>query len=497
MSTIRRQGIISSVLIFIGFAIGFANNLFFTKQGIFTVEQYGLTRSFFDFSQVICSFSVLGVTAGIYKFYPYYKANLPDKKNDLLSWALLISLIGFLLFLAGGIVFKSFFVRKFSDKSPMLVTYYYWIYIFAFSLLLFTVLESYCGSLRQTILTNFLKETALRLFTTVLLVLFFFQLINYDVFIKLFSFLYAAIVIILLIYLKIKNQLHLSFKVSRVTQKFRKKILIYIGFIFFAILMSTISGTIDSIIISSLLGQASLGIFSFSSYITNLMQIPQRSVMAISLPSLAEGWREKNYALIDKIYKRSSINLLLAALFIFGNIWLNFENLIYTFKLDPAYLNGKMVVFFLACKLIVDMGTGLNSQIIITSSYWRFEIFMGIFLLFIVAPLNYFLIKEMGITGSAISSLIAYCMYNLIRIIFLWKKFKMQPFSINTLWALVLAVACYYFVFFFIPEIKGMFGMIIKSSVFSSIFITATWYFKLTPDFEPVLATIKKRLGIK
>lgn len=497
MSTIRRQGIISSVLIFIGFAIGFFNNILFTRQGIFTVEQYGLTRSFFDFSQVIVSFSVLGVTAGIYKFYPYYKANLPDKENDILSWSLLIALVGFLLFFLCGILFKPFFVRKFSEKSPMLVTYYYWIYIFAFSLLIFTVLESYCGSLKQTVLTNFLKETALRLFTTVLLIFFVFQLINYDTFIKLFALLYTAIVMILIVYLKSKNQFHLTFKVSRVTKKFSKKILTYIGFIFFAILMSTISGTIDSIIISSLLGQASLGIFSFSSYITNLMQIPQRSVMAISLPSLAEGWREKNFPLIEKIYKRSSINLLLAALFIFGNIWLNFENLIYTFKLNPSFLDGKLVILFLAARYIIDMGTGLNSQIIITSSHWRFEIFTGILLLFIIVPLNYFLVKQFGITGSAISNLAGYSIYNSVRIAFLWMKFKMQPFSLNTLWALLLTAACYFLVYFTIPEMKGLAGMIVKSGFFSILFITATWYFKLTPDFEPVLQSLKKRFGIK
>lgn len=499
MSNIRRQGVISSVLIFIGFAIGFLNNIFFTREGYFTVEQYGLTRSFFDFSQVIVSFSILGVSAGIYKFYPYYKANLPDKENDLLSWALLVSCIGFILFFTCGYLFESFFVRKFSEKSPLLVSYYYWIYIFAFSLLIFTVLENYSGSLKQTIVTNFLKETVLRLLTTLLILLFILQLINYDVFIKLFAFLYMAVVVVLLICLKNKNQLHFTFKPSRVTKKFRKKMIVYCGFIFFAIVMSSLSGTIDSIIISQALGQDFLGVFSFASYITNVMQVPQRSVMAISLPSLAEGWREKNYPLIERIYKRSSINLLLAALFIFGNIWLNFDALIEIFKLDPRYLDGKMVVFILACKLIVDMGTGLNSQIIITSRYWRFEILTGIILLFLIAPLNIFLVKTMGlgITGSAIANLTAYSVYNLIRIIFLWKKYKMQPFSINTIWALLLAAACYFLVFYSLPVIQGLKGLVLRSAVFSLLFVSATWYFKLTPDFEPVLNTLKKRLGIK
>ena len=109
MSQIRRQSIISTIIIFIGFAIGFFNNLFFTKTGWFSPDQYGLTRSFFDFSQIIFAYSFLGISSVIYKFSPYYRAHLKDEENDLLSWALLFSVIGFLIFLTGGIVFKSLF----------------------------------------------------------------------------------------------------------------------------------------------------------------------------------------------------------------------------------------------------------------------------------------------------------------------------------------------------------------------------------------------------
>ena len=86
MSQIRRQSIISTIIIFIGFAIGFFNNLFFTKTGWFSPDQYGLTRSFFDFSQIIFAYSFLGLSSVIYKFSPYYRAHLKDEEIDLLSW---------------------------------------------------------------------------------------------------------------------------------------------------------------------------------------------------------------------------------------------------------------------------------------------------------------------------------------------------------------------------------------------------------------------------
>src|SRR5437868_6695864 len=151
MSQIRRQSIISTIIIFIGFAIGFFNNLFFTKPYWFSPDQYGLTWSFFDFSQIIVAYSFLGLSSVIYKFSPYYKAHIKDTENDLLSWALLLSVAGFLVFLIGGMAFKDFFAQKFSANSKMLVDYYFWIYPFGFALLIFGVLESYCWSIKNTV----------------------------------------------------------------------------------------------------------------------------------------------------------------------------------------------------------------------------------------------------------------------------------------------------------------------------------------------------------
>ncbi|MFN3667568.1 MAG: lipopolysaccharide biosynthesis protein, partial [Sediminibacterium sp.] len=102
MGSIRKQTIISSVLIYIGFLIGFINQYLYTKDGSFTPEEFGLTRIFFDFAQNMTAFGAMGVIPVIYKFYPYYKDNLPFQKIDLMSWAMVASFIGFLIVLISG-----------------------------------------------------------------------------------------------------------------------------------------------------------------------------------------------------------------------------------------------------------------------------------------------------------------------------------------------------------------------------------------------------------
>jgi O-antigen/teichoic acid export membrane protein len=97
MSTIRRQSIISSGIVYFGFTLGFLYTYLFTKQGGFTESQYGLIGTFLAISNVMYSFANLGMLAYVYKFYPYYSDNLPPQKNDLITWALLTSTAGFIL----------------------------------------------------------------------------------------------------------------------------------------------------------------------------------------------------------------------------------------------------------------------------------------------------------------------------------------------------------------------------------------------------------------
>ena len=77
MSNIRRQSIISSGVVYIGFVVGLLNIYFFTKQDLFLSSQYGLTTIFIAIATLMMAFSTLAMPSYIFKFYPYYKDNLP------------------------------------------------------------------------------------------------------------------------------------------------------------------------------------------------------------------------------------------------------------------------------------------------------------------------------------------------------------------------------------------------------------------------------------
>src|ERR1700759_2168993 len=171
MSTIRRQSILSSGLVYFGFALGFLYTFLFAKG--FTPAQYGLTNMFLALGSIMYYIGNLGMPTYIYKFFPYYKHHLPPQKNDMITWALLVSLAGFLVVMTGGLVFKGLVIRKFSEQSPDLVRYYYWVFPFGFGLSLYSLLEAFAWQQKHSVMTNYFREVQYRLFTILLVVLYF------------------------------------------------------------------------------------------------------------------------------------------------------------------------------------------------------------------------------------------------------------------------------------------------------------------------------------
>jgi len=500
MSNIRRQSIISSLVIYIGFAVGLLNVYFFTKEGLFTEAQYGLTTVFIAIATMMNTFASFAMPSYIYKFYPYYKDHLPERRNDMLSWALLTGLIGFILVMIAGWLLKDLVIRKYGTNSPLLVVYYYWIFPLGLGLTIYSILEAYTWSIGKSVITNFFKEVQWRLFTSILILLFLLNIIkDFDLFIKLFAFTYPGIALGLIAYLFYTGQLHLSLKVSKVSRRFLKKIILFCSFFYGAMLIQTLSKVFDSFVIASVLddGLDKAGVFALATVVTSIIQAPQRGIVSAAVPHLSRAWKEKNMELLQRVYQRSSINQLLFACSIFLLIWLNFRDGVITFGLKPVYLDAAWVFFVLGITIIIDMGTGVNSQIIVTSTYWKFELISGVILLIIMLPLTYLLTKQYGIIGPAIATMISMSTYNLIRIIFLWKKFRLIPFTIKSLYTILLAAVCYAICYFLFQNMHGITGMIVRSIFFITLYAAGALYMNLSPDIEPVLLNAKRRLGIK
>ena len=188
-----------------------------------------------------------------------------------------------------------------------------------------------------------------------------------------------------------------------------------------------------------------------------LLQAPYRSIVSVTVPVLSRAWKDKNLNEINRIYKRSSINLLAFSLMLFFCIWLNYTDGIIFLGINPDYLEGKWVFFLLGLVTIIEMGTGINGQIIGTSTFWRLELWTSLLLTVIIIPLSFTLTSKYGIIGPAVATLVGFSLYNTIRFGFLWKKFNMQPFSSKTVELIFISISAYlisYFIYITYSSIR-------------------------------------------
>jgi len=497
MSNIRRQSIISSILIYVGFAFGALNTYLFTREGgPFTKEEYGLTGIFMAIGSIMMSIATFGMPAYISKFFPYYKDHLPKKQNDQATWALVVSLVGFMLVIVAGLVMKNIVIKRF-DNSPQLVIYYYWLFPFGLGLTLFAVLEAIAWQNHKSVLSILLKEVSLRVFITILFILVSMSVIkDYDLFIKIYSFLYLVIVMILFSYLFVTGKINFTFSVSKVTRRLFKKIVTLCSFVWGGSLIYNLAVVADTIIIALIFtdGIAMVGLFTFAQYLTSLIQAPQRSIIAASVAHLSQAWKDKDYPKINRIYQRSSINQLIFSAAMFCLIWLNYNDAIDSLNMQQEYKVVLNVFVFMGLMRIVDMGTGVSGQIIATSTYWRFDFITGLLLLLIMLPLNWVLTKQLGLIGPAVANLISFTTYNFIRYLFLLRKFNMQPFTVKSLLAIILAIACYGICYFLLNDKTGIEWLVIRSLLFVVLFFAGTYWLNLTPDLKIVLKNLKKKL---
>ncbi len=497
MSGIRRQSLISSAVIYAGFCVGLLNIYLFTKQGVFEREQFGLYNAFIAIAMIMSAFSALAMPAYLSKFYPYYQAHRPDRKNEQFTLALLVSLVGFGIVALLGWLGKGLVIQKYGTNAPDLITHYGWLFPLGFGLTLFSLLEVWAWNHQRSILTNLLKELIWRLYVTILIGAYQFGWIEFPVFVRAFSLSYLLISLIMLAYLMGTGKLYFHLEISRLTHRLRKMIFKLCLFIFFGMTVLQLSLVFDSLVISSLLqgALAQLAIYSLAQNIAAVIQAPQRGLVSASIPPLSRAWKEKNMQEIQRIYQRSSINQLIFAIGILGLFSLCFQRGIELVGLDNSYQSAYPIILILGAARLVDMGTGLNTQIIQTSTRWRFELWSGICLLVVTLPATYFLTRSYGIIGTALAQLVAISIYNTIRIIFLWRKFSLFPFSRETIIVLLLGSACYALTYVTTQGLHGWAAIFIQSAFYILTYGLLVYRLNLSPDVKPIWLTVRKKFG--
>lgn len=483
MGVIVQQSIRNSIITYTGVAVGFVLTIYLYPQ-ILSPRQYGLTRVLLALAMVSTQFGNLGMKNTIIRYFPTFRSE--DKNHHgFLFFSLAVPFLGMVIVAALLAVFRPQITQYFIDESALLVDFYWFILPLAVFILFFHVLTSYMRALYDTVMSSFLMDIGVRILAVLLLVIYFSGWINFSQFIALFVLNYAVILLALIIYLFKISTVSLKPDFSFLNKPLVKKMANYSLFAFFGGIASVIVANIDIIMITSMAGLAEAGIYAIAFYIGSAIRIISQSVYKISGPVISDAFNNNDYNLIKDIYHRSSLNQFIIGGLLFCGILANLDNLMN--MLPPEYSGAALVVIIIGAGYLFNLGTGINGGIILNSKYYRFNFWGMLVFVITVIVLNYWLIPIYGITGAAIGTASAIILFNLLKVIFIWLRFSMQPFQWHML-SILLIGGFTLWISFLIPFMANLYvDLLVRSVIVAALFIIPVYGLNISENINELV----------
>ncbi|MDO8998950.1 MAG: polysaccharide biosynthesis C-terminal domain-containing protein [Bacteroidota bacterium] len=489
MGVIKRQGIKNTVITYIGIIIG-AVNIIFVQPKLLSEEELGLTRLLYDFAYLIGLAVPLGLPNIIVKYFPFFK-DKENKHNGFAGFVLLIFLIGFIISAAALLIFKPTITSLYIDDAALFVNYFSFIIPFTFIVSAITITTAYCQALFKSTIPSFLNDICLRLGVILITILYFNKIITLDYYVYCFIGLYAIELLAILIYILIVDKL--SFIPNKnLFKKYSAKQMLRFGLLLCLASFASIALRKIDVIILGTTDLKLVAVYTTAIFIASFIEVPLGALERISHTKIADSFAKNNFTEIEKIYKDSVKYLLLIGGLLFIGINACTKYIYEIGQLPNSYLDCINVVYIVSLGALINISTGINSAIMFYSKHYVLGTTLLVLTLVITILLNIFLIPIYGIYGAAIASVAASLIYNMVKFVFIYRKFKFQPYTIKSFVIFVIIVICS-FVGFIFPELSNnsFVNLFIKGSVVTTIYIAAIYQLKLAPE---IFTGIKNRL---
>ena len=490
MGIVKRDSISITILSYVGAAIGYVNKILLFPNFL-SEEQVGLTSILVSLAMIYAQLSALGINSTVVKFFPFFRTS-DRRHNGLFFWSALGISIGFVLFTLLFLWFKEPVMHYFAKESPLLSEYYLLLIPLGLTTLFYNFFSSWLQAFFKTVISTAVYDVLLRLLMTLEISLYAFGLIDFEQFIVIYVLIYFVPTIILLVYTAWLRQISLR---PAFTSRTRTLVAIAGTYGLWQYLGGAsvyITNVIDQTMLAGIQGLVQGGIYSVMMYMVSAMMIPNRSVIKVSTPIVANLWKERAMTRMQEMHREVSQMNLIIGCYIFLAIWINLGNI---FSLMPdSYAAGRYVFLYLGLGRIFEMYSGLTGVILITSKRYRYDFTFSILLVFMTVGTNALLIPHLGMNGAALATMITVIVYNLLRILFVWKFFRLQPFGRGDLCILGLTLAGA-LISAVIPQMGGWWlDAPIRTLLLSALFGLPIYLLKLSPALNLTLENWFRRL---
>ena len=483
MGIVKKQGISITLISFVGVVVGALNTMFIFPR-VLGAEKHGLIMLILSIATVVAQFSHLGVPNTIIRFSPLLK----ERKIFIYRLALQVPLMALLLLSILFFAFGEFFFASYINENALFVEFRPIILPLTTSLFFFEVLLSVSRSELKTVFPAVLREFILRIVTLLLLGLFAFNIIDFTVFVYSWLGMYCFNVFLLGMYLLRFTPFKFEFGFPLFPDSsLGSKMLKYGVVTLLTSSAAILVNRIDVLMLGYYLELENIAFYSVAFFMASLIQIPARSILQIVKPLLAKAWADDDITEIVTLYRKTALNQMIIGFVLFLCIWLNIEDIL---QFVPEKYQGiQMVFFYVGISKLIDVSVGVNGAIISTSSHYKYDLYINIFLIILTIISNVIFIPVFGIVGAAMATALAILLHNFTKTIVLYSLYRIQPFQLNTLKFLIV---CFlgYSIIQFIPFNNIdllLLRVVLKSICISSFIIILSLWLRLSDDLNQLL----------
>jgi len=487
LGIIRKQSIQSSIYLYIGVFIGFLTSSIVFPY-ILTTEQIGLTATLILYSTVFAQFWTLGFNSVTIRMFSYFR-NYENKHNHFFFLVFVVTIAGCIFSVFSYFILEPYIIRINIKNAPLFVKHIHYVLPLIISTLIFYNLDSYYTVLYKTVRGIFLKELVQRILILAALYIYFIKVINFENFIIGYIIAISLPSLMFVILLIMEGEFVIKPKLDFISKDLSKS-MINVGL--FGILTTLVGSAniqIDKAMASSMMSLAATGIYATVLTFPLLIKVPSRAILKISSAIIADAWKRNDLLEITKIYLTTSINQFVIGLLIFIGIWANADNIFEI--LGSEFEAGRYVLLFVGLAFVFEMATGASSQIIAYSKHYRYLTWFTAIMLVMVFISNLIFIPLFQITGVALASAITTIAFTLIKVYFLYRKYKIHPFNIKFAYLTCIGLIVYLLSCLMPAMDNFIVDIIIRSGGISFIFMVLIFVMKISPEVNEKIIELK------
>lgn len=491
MGVIRRQSLKHSAVNLTGLVIGAISTLFVYPHAL---EAYGLMQVLLVVGMIGLPLLTLGGNTVAIRFFPRFQ----DKKsghNGFLPLLLAMCAAGCLLAVLLAAAFwqpvSAFLSARAKGGSALLSQYLWMAFPLSFFYVTGVVLSLYSSNFKRIVVPSLLIDFSQKIVQPALLIAVWQKWLPLEW--ALWGLVAHSFLVMsgMVLYLRWLGEWHWRPNWSFLTPGLRRELIQFIGFGALGGFALQLASKIDIFMVGSLSTLHAAGVYSIAAYIAAAIDIPTKSLYAASASSVAKYLADDDLAALENLYKRVSINLLIAGLLLFGAVWVSVDSLFGIVPNGAEVAAGKYVLLFVGISRIVEMGTGLNNYMVYYSRYYLWSLVsLGVLAVANIA-FNLWLIPRYGMNGAAVATLLSVTCYNAVSVGLVWLKFRLQPFSRKSLLAVLLALAVFFVVRFIPLTGVHLLDIALRSGSYLLAFGLLMLRFRISPDLNDGLKVLK------